>query len=388
MACHQNVILLVVLVLTLTAAAPANSQQLAKLTLGLSINEQQESFMNSAIQFDENGSGRFLIGKTPGGILISKEPVNNPANAYQIRIDSDGDGDLANELPVLLTPNSSVSVKVNRKWSDGKRRILPYTISYSRDLDRNNKTREIIGWRAHYRAEGKLKFKDCESLFVALDLDGDGLFDNYDFEKGSAIGLDRDGDGRVGGKGEWFYGSQIIEYCGSAFLVNEIKPDGSLITLTETTLRVPKMGAPLPQFSLTTSAGETVRLDELKGKMHLLDFWASWCKPCVEKFALVKQLSSEYGDRLGIIAVNVDESSRLPMARQIINDYQLKWPQVMSGQGQADPLWKTFGGLENNQLVIPLYVLVDRKGVLRYAGNGGADLAELRKMVEEVRKAN
>ena len=344
--------------------------------------------MNFTIHFDENGSGQIFPGKAPGGVLISKERLNDPVNAYRIRVDSDGDGNLTNELPLLLLPNSSVSVTVNRKWSNGKQRNLPYTIEYSRDLDRNNKTRELIWWRPHYRAEGKLKFRNCESLIVAVDLIGDGLFDQQDFAKGTNIGLDRNGDGRIWGKGEWLSGNQIIEYCGTAFIITAIEPDGSLLTINETTLRVPKIGASLPRFSVTTSAGETVRLDESKGKMRLLDFWASWCKPCVEKFSLVKQLSNDYREGLEIISVNVDGAPTLPMARQIIKDYQLKWTQVMNGQGEADPLWKAFGGMENNQLSIPLYVLVDSKGVLRYAGNGGDDLSELRKIVEEVRKGN
>jgi len=76
----------------------------------------------------------------------------------------------------------------------------------------------------------------------------------------------------------------------------------------------------------------------------------------------------------------------MTMAREIIKDYRLPWPHVMSGKGQADPLWKTFGGMEGNRLSIPLYVLVDAKGVLRYAGNGGENLTELRHQIAAARK--
>jgi thiol-disulfide isomerase/thioredoxin len=373
-----------VLALSLFPAEPIRPQGLAKLTLPLTINEQQESFANFTIQFDKNASGEVFLGKAPGGVLVSKERVNDPPYAYRIRIDSDGDGNLASEPSLLLLPNSSIIVRVNRKWANGKQRSLPYTIEYSRELDKNNTTREHISWRPHYRAEGKLKFRNCESLFVALDLNGDGLFDERDFAQGTSIGLDRNGDGRIFGKDEWLAGNQIIEYCGTAFLIDGIEPDGARITLSETSLRVPKIGAPLPAFSLTTSEGKLIRLHELNGRMHLLDFWASWCKPCVEKFSLVKQLSEKYGNALAIIAINVDEESNLPMARQIIKDYQLQWPQVMNGQGEVDPVWKAFGGMENNRLAIPLYVLIDGKGVLRYAGNGGEDLSDLRRAVEEI----
>ena len=64
-------------------------------------------------------------------------------------------------------------------------------------------------------------------------------------------------------------------------------------------------------------------------------------------------------------------------ARQIIKEYGLKWPQVMSGMGEADPVWKIFGGMGGNPLAIPLYVLIDREGKLAYAGGGGDELSEL-----------
>jgi len=151
---------------------------------------------------------------------------------------------------------------------------------------------------------------------------------------------------------------------------------------------VPKLGAELPEFALETTTGKTIRLRQLKGKMYLLDFWASWCKPCVEKFSLVKQLDAEYRKDLEIFAVNVDDEARQTMAREIIKNYELQWPQVMSGKGEADPLWKTFGGMEGNRLSIPLYVLVDAKGFLRYAGNGGENLSELRHTIEAAKKRN
>jgi thiol-disulfide isomerase/thioredoxin len=122
----------------------------------------------------------------------------------------------------------------------------------------------------------------------------------------------------------------------------------------------------------------------LRNKVHLLDFWASWCQPCVEKFPWVKRLGHDFKGDLTIIAINVDEGRRLPIARQIIKAYQLPWLQVMNGQGESDPLWKMFGGIGGNRLAIPLYVLVDGKGILHYAGAGGESLSELRAEINKL----
>lgn len=377
---------MVVGIVFMVAALPVRSQSAKTFSVPLTINENEGSFANFLIVLDQKLTGTIRAGKAPGHVLVSADRVARPTDAYSVRVDTNGDGNLDDERPVLLLPDSSAQFKIIRRWAIGEMRALPYTIQYSSQPGRNTAVRERLMWRSHYRAEGKIRVGECEALLVALDLNGDGLFDQEDFSKGSSIGLDRNGDGRIWGKEEWLVGNQIIEYCDKAFLITGIAANGTAITLAETTLRVPKLGAELPDFSLNTTAGKTINLRELKGQMYLLDFWASWCTPCVEKFSLVKQFDADYGKALTIIAINVDEEARLALAREVIKEYGLQWPHVMNGQGEADPLWKTFGGMEGNRLMIPLYVLVDSKGVLRYAGNGGADLSELRQKIEEAKK--
>lgn len=375
----------VLLVLTF-AGVSTTAQEPMKLSVALVINDREASFMNVGLKFDEPAAGSISYARAPGNVLVSRERLPNPEFSWRIRVDSDGDGSLKNEPPHDLTPNSSVNVSVNRKLANGTHRELTYRLGYDRSPGPNNQMRERFSWLAHYRAEGKLKLKNCEALVVAVDMDGNGSFEREEFDNGTSIGLDRNGDGKIAGKEEWLTGNQVVEYCDTAFLIEAIDIDGASLSLAETSLRVPRIGEEPRGFTLTTLDGKTIDLAQLRGKVHLLDFWASWCKPCIEKFAYVKKLDKEFGDLLSIIAINVDEKSMLANARQVINDYQLKWPHVMSGRGEDDPLWKTFGGMENNRLAIPLYVLIDAKGVLRYAGSGGNDLGTLRTKLEELLK--
>jgi thiol-disulfide isomerase/thioredoxin len=324
------------------------------------------------------------MGHAPGRVLFKLQPVESLPNTYHVFIDANNDGDLRNETPQTLTPKSSSVVSVTRKWANGKQLALPYSLKYSRDADSQGRMRERFLWMPHYRAEGRLKTAKCDGLFVVLDLSTDGQFNDRDLGGGSTIGVDRDGDGRIWGKDEYLMGNQIIEFCGERFLVAALAVDGTSITLTRTTLRVPKLGEQLPEFSLTTLDGQRIESRGLRNKIYLLDFWASWCKPCVEKFGLVKQVASEFKTDVSVIAVNVDEQSRSANAHEIIKQYGLTWPHVMSGQGEADPLWKMFGGMEGNRLAIPLYVIVDTEGRLRYAANGGEDLSELRRIIKSL----
>ncbi len=66
-------------------------------------------------------------------------------------------------------------------------------------------------------------------------------------------------------------------------------------------------GAKAPSVVFTSSEGKPLALDALKGKVVLLNFWASWCEPCAREFPIFLQLLKEYPDKLVLVAVSVDE---------------------------------------------------------------------------------
>jgi creatinine amidohydrolase len=370
---------------------PTQSPAGGEVGISLKINEEVQQFSGWVIASGTGSAFRYTdpagkdIGQAPGNVLFKFERANNPSGALHLWVDSDGDGNLENETSQVVPPGSSVIVKVNRKWPNGRQQRLPYVIKHSR-TERQGQVRQDLLWMPHYRAEGRFNAKSCTALFAVLDLNSDGQFDDKDFSSGTSIGLDRNGDGKTWGADEYLKGNQIIEYCEEGFLIERLEADGSSITLATTALRVPRLGEKLPTFSLKTEEGAAISSADLLGKVHLLDFWASWCKPCVEKFGAVKQIGETFKQDLSIIAINVDEESELSMARQIIKDYGLRWPHVISGKGERDNLWRVFGSMEGNRLGIPLYVLVDAEGRLRYAGNGGDNLTDLQARIKDLQK--
>ena len=376
-------ILMIVGILSVSGFA---QERKATIDIPLTINrEYNQRMMISIIDFDTDsalqtgipdGEG-FRVGIAPGKVLVLRQKLNEPENAYSIRVDSDNDADFEDEIAQVISPGSSIRVSLNRKWRNGKEKTLEYVIMYGRFTSQDNNVQEVFSWRPHYRAEGTLKYKTCEKLFAILDLNGDGLFDRKDFVNGTSVCIDQNEDGRIWGKDEWMKGEQIITVCGQNFLIDRLEPDGSKVSLVETELEIPIVGRRVPNFSLHTTDGQTISRQDLEGKNVLLDFWASWCRPCVEKFPLLQNLEKKFESKIHIIAINVDQSQRLDNARRIIEKYDLKWPQVMEGKGESDPLWKMFGSIGQNRLSIPLYVLIDEKGILRYADYGGEQLSEL-----------
>jgi cytochrome c biogenesis protein CcmG, thiol:disulfide interchange protein DsbE len=68
-----------------------------------------------------------------------------------------------------------------------------------------------------------------------------------------------------------------------------------------------KPGDEAPDFSLKDASGKTRTLRELRGRPVLLNFWATWCPPCVEEMPSLENLSRRAGDRLAVLTVSLDE---------------------------------------------------------------------------------
>src|SRR5262245_18861948 len=376
---------LVAIIVTLLVPSWVAQSQRGRMTIALSIHDEGEHQIGHAIKFKEVDAGHARLGTAPGGVLVRIEPVNEHDPGYRVAVGSKGSIELGNRPSQVLRPGSSITLRVSRTWPNGKWADLPYKIEYEGRADSSGVVQEYLSWIPGYRAEGRLNINGCSALIAVYDANGDGQFDETDFTQGTSIGLDRNGDGRIWGADELFNGDQIITYCGRSFVVAGIEPDGSALTLSETDLKVPKVGEPLPEVSLLTTGGKTIRSSDLKGRVVVLDFWASWCVPCVEKFGRLKELDKETRAQVDIIAINVDEERRVAAAREIIKDRSLTWNQVITCQGSADPVWKMFGSMNRVRMGIPLYVVVDRNGVLKYAGTGGNDLSELRgKVLQEL----
>lgn len=77
-------------------------------------------------------------------------------------------------------------------------------------------------------------------------------------------------------------------------------------TTATTTFAAVKVGDTFPDLA---TFGLDGTLPDIKGKVVVVDFWASWCGPCKESFPAMNDLQKKYGDKLAIIAVNVDENA-------------------------------------------------------------------------------
>lgn len=129
-------------------------------------------------------------------------------------------------------------------------------------------------------------------------------------------------------------------------------------------------GKPAPEIDLPTPDGENMQLSDLKGKVVLIDFWASWCSPCRKENPEMVKLYNKYkDDGFTIFGVSLDKK-RNDWLNAIEKD-SLVWDHVSDLKG-----WKSKAAKKYNVSSIPHTVLVDEEGRIIANGLRGEPLKE------------
>jgi cytochrome c biogenesis protein CcmG/thiol:disulfide interchange protein DsbE len=112
-------------------------------------------------------------------------------------------------------------------------------------------------------------------------------------------------------------------------------------------------GAEAPDFELADASGKMVRLSDYKGKVVLLNFWATWCAPCKEEIPGFMDLQKQFGDDLVVLGVSLDEDGWTSV-RPYVEQAHVSYPVMV-----ADPnLPRPFRKIES----VPTTFLIGRNG--------------------------
>jgi thiol-disulfide isomerase/thioredoxin len=132
---------------------------------------------------------------------------------------------------------------------------------------------------------------------------------------------------------------------------------------------------PAPDFSLPRLNGPTLQLSSYRGKVVLLDFWATWCVPCREEIPHFVELQQRYGDRgLQIIGVSMDDSPE--PVRDFYQQFHMNYPVVM-GTAKTGEL---YGGV----LGLPIAFVIGKDGLIYSKKIGAADMAVLEREIQKL----
>jgi peroxiredoxin len=141
----------------------------------------------------------------------------------------------------------------------------------------------------------------------------------------------------------------------------------------------PKIGAKAPDFTAPNPDGEMITLSNILGKVTILDFWASWCRPCrIENPNFVKIYEQYHAKGLEIISVSLDRNNQKQRWVEAIEKDQLNWYNVSNLKFWQDPLAQLY-----NVSSIPATFILDKDGVILATKlRGGALEAKISELLD------
>ena len=126
--------------------------------------------------------------------------------------------------------------------------------------------------------------------------------------------------------------------------------------------RVPAAGMPAADFTLTDLDGHQQSLSQYRGKVVLLNFWATWCKPCTTEMPAMQACYDKLRDK-GFVVLAVNELEDDDKVREHIRAYKHTFPVLMDRDNKVANQFGVFG--------LPVSVFIDEKGVVQEYIKGG-----------------
>jgi cytochrome c biogenesis protein CcmG/thiol:disulfide interchange protein DsbE len=137
------------------------------------------------------------------------------------------------------------------------------------------------------------------------------------------------------------------------------------------------MGQKVPSFEMITFDGDLYKTEDYNGKVILINFWASWCKPCESEAAELEQAWQMYKPEGEVIFLGVDYVDTEPEARGYLEKFMVTYPNGPDLRTSISQMFRITG--------VPETYIIDREGRLAYVKKGPFyDLAEITAAIDAV----
>jgi peroxiredoxin/YHS domain-containing protein len=136
----------------------------------------------------------------------------------------------------------------------------------------------------------------------------------------------------------------------------------------------PVLPRPAPGFAIKNLTGETVALENYRGKVVLLDFWATWCKPCVKSMPALQKLHDRFATKnFSVLGISIDENAKKVVA-PFLKKHKITYPILFDAEENS--AWEAY-----KVKVIPMMFLVDSQSQIVQQWVGETDMKEVERVV-------
>jgi thiol-disulfide isomerase/thioredoxin len=270
-------------------------------------------------------------------------------------VDTNRDGDLTNDEPAAWSPKTTgeFTMYSGDAWIDLSKKDRAKIKLYRFDPkdEKRAATKNTILYYGDYGFE------------LRLQLDGkefSTLVDSIPNEK-SRLSIDRDGNGVKSSRYESIRVGKPFNFTGTTYIMNVVDGKPTLNKADESIPQLPlppdlKLGKPSLAFEGTTMSGDAIKFPEsYRGKIVMLDFWATWCGPCIKEIPHMKVAYSEWGGKgFEILGINIDDAGKEEQVAAFLEKNEMPWPQIYGGKG-----WDSEISVQHDVGGIPFVLLVD-----------------------------
>ncbi|MXV77349.1 redoxin domain-containing protein [Candidatus Poribacteria bacterium] len=240
--------------------------------------------------------------------------------------------------------------------------LIEKSQSFIHTYPKYNKTDEVY----FILGQTLLQFdRAAEAIDVLNDLNRDYPYSSYISESLLTLGIAYDNVGKHDQADQTynklisdrrFSGSKNVEAAQQLLATDRTARKGALSELSAENPLDKFIGKPALDFKVTDLNGEALSLEKYRGKIILLDFWATWCPPCIQEMPHLKQTYTKFKNQ-GFIIIGISADRGLDPLKSFVSEENITWPQHFDNGGQIAKMY--------NLTHIPTTFLIDGKGIVQ-----------------------